>query len=141
VRQDGNRDGILTASEFPRLQVGYTSTAQQALLLKTTLSAGMGSFLDWQAWTLAELDQKLKALPRHQVELLAAMVALQAEGELWQQPVNLIEGTDFRQQLLSWLEINMANEYSTVSRNNQIPDLFKLESAIADNSGLGPLLN
>lgn len=141
VKQDGNRDGILTASEFPRLQVGYTSTAQQALLLKTTLSAGMGSFLGWQAWTLAELDQKLKALPRHQVELLAAMVALQAEGELWQQPVNLIEGTDFRQQLLSWLEINMANEYSTVSRNNQIPDLFKLESAIADNSGLGPLLN
>ncbi|WP_169046485.1 DUF1566 domain-containing protein [Aeromonas salmonicida] len=141
VKQDGNRDGILTASEFPRLQVGYTSTAQQALLLKATLSAGMGSFLDWQAWTLAELDQKLKALPRHQVELLAAMVALQAEGELWQQPVNLIEGTDFRQQLLSWLEINMANEYSTVSRNNQIPDLFKLESAIADNSGLGPLLN
>ncbi|HDX8420771.1 TPA: DUF1566 domain-containing protein, partial [Aeromonas hydrophila] len=141
VKQDSNRDGILTAGEFPRLQVGYTSTAQQALLLKTTLSAGMGSFLGWQAWTLAELDQKLKALPRHQVELLAAMVALQAEGELWQQPVNLIEGTDFRQQLLSWLEINMANEYSTVSRDNQIPDLFKLETALADNSGLGPLLN
>lgn len=141
VKRDENRDGMLGANEYPRLNVGYTTTAQWALLLKTTLSASMGSFLDWQAWTLAELDQKLKALPKHQVELLAAMVALQAEGELWQQSVNLIEGTDFRQQLLSWLEINMANEYSTVSRNNQIPDMFKLETTIADNSGLGPLLN
>ncbi|MFL9599020.1 hypothetical protein ACKC4W_23860, partial [Aeromonas veronii] len=69
-------------------------TAQWALLLKTTLSAGMGSFLDWQSWTLAELDLILKALPSHQVELLAALVALQAEGELWKQAVYLIEGSD-----------------------------------------------
>lgn len=142
VKRDENRDGMLGANEYPRLNVGYTTTAQWALLLKTTLNPGMGSAMTgWQAWTLDELTQKFNTLPRHQLEMLAAMIALQAEGELWNQPVNLIEGNAFHLQLLSWLEMNMTNEYALYGRNNVIPDIFKLQSAIGDNSGLGPLFN
>ncbi|MFM5362974.1 DUF1566 domain-containing protein [Aeromonas veronii] len=142
VKRDENRDGMLGANEYPRLNVGYTTTAQWALLLKSTLNPGMGSAMTgWQAWTLDELTQKFNTLPRHQLEMLAAMIALQAEGELWNQPVNLIEGSAFHLQLLSWLEMNMTNEYALYGRNNVIPDIFKLQSAIGDNSGLGPLFN
>ncbi|WP_258228704.1 fibronectin type III domain-containing protein [Aeromonas sp. HMWF015] len=142
VKRDENRDGMLGASEYPRLNVGYTTTAQWALLLKSTLNPSTGSAMSgWQAWTLDELTQKFNALPRHQLEMLAAMIALQAEGELWNQPVNLIEGSAFHLQLLSWLEMNMTNEYGLYGRNNVIPDIFKLQSAISDNSGLGPLFN
>jgi len=142
VKRDDNRDGILGAREYSRLNVGYTTTAQWALLLKSTLNPSMGSAMSgWQAWSLDELAQKFNALPRHQLEMLAAMIALQAEGELWNQPVNLIEGSAFHLQLLSWLEMNMTNEYALYGRNNVIPDIFKLQSAIGENSALGPLFN
>lgn len=131
-------DGVLDASEFTPLNVGYLSTANHVLLLKTTL-ASYGSFTTWRPWSLAELEQKFTNFPREHRELLASIVALQAKGELYGAKIDLIETADFPSQLLHFININLAAEYGIVSNNAEIPSTHQISTLLAQNAGLGDL--
>lgn len=135
---DSSVDGIVDAKEFPRLNVGYLSTADHILLLKTTLSA-YGSFSNWRPWNLTELEKIFASFPRENKELIAAIVALQAKGELYNSKVDLIETADFSSQLLHFVNINLTGEYGLVSDNANLPSTDRISALLAQNSGLGEL--
>ncbi len=85
---EGNGDGLLTFEEFERLNVGYISTAQAALLYKSSLSSYGGSG-QISPLTLQQIKNKFDQLPRKEVELLASFMALQANGKLFNSDVDL----------------------------------------------------
>ncbi|PKG40157.1 Lcl domain-containing protein [Psychromonas sp. Urea-02u-13] len=136
---DNNADGIVDSDEHAPLNAGYMSTAQAVLLLKTNL-VSYGSMYELTPLTLLELKEQSAALPREATEFLAGLTALQAQGHLFGQDVDLIEGVDFHQTLLSTIGINMKAKYGMISNNNQVPELLKLYEKLSENSGLGAVM-
>lgn len=136
---DNNADGLVDSSEHAPLNAGYMTTAQALLLLKTNL-VDHGGLHDLKPLTLIELQEQKAALPRQATELLAGLTALQAQGSLFGQDVDLIEGVDLHQTFLSILNINMKAKYGMVSNNNKVPELLKLYEKLSENSGLGAVM-
>ncbi|MBD1556176.1 DUF1566 domain-containing protein [Vibrio sp. S9_S30] len=139
VTLDANSDGVLTETEYDRLNVGYVATAQTVLLQKATLNSYGGTY-DYVPKTLEEIKTGVAALPRDMVEVFAGLAAVQAEGVLFGYSIDLMDEADFHRSLLTLLNINLAAEYGMWSDNNILPDYTKLYERLGDNEGLGEVL-
>ncbi|WP_070968917.1 DUF1566 domain-containing protein [Vibrio sonorensis] len=139
VKLDANGNKTLEISELQRLSVGYISSAQTALLFKSSLT-NSGGALYLYPFKLEEIANKISALPRQQVEFLAAVFALQAEGRLFGRTLELVESADIYMDVLDLLSINMLGSYGMVSSNNLIPDLEMLQDRFAAKYAIGQVL-
>ncbi|PNI02922.1 hypothetical protein C1N32_17325 [Vibrio diazotrophicus] len=136
-QQQGNKDGILSHEEFERLNVGYVSTAKAALLLKSSLTSRGGSYyiapLKHQ-----EITDRYNQMPRKQVELLSAFMALQANGTLFTSTVDLGERGTLYEDLLALLDITFGG-YS-LSRSNTYPSAEELQNKISNIYAINKVL-
>ncbi|EKF9422175.1 DUF1566 domain-containing protein [Vibrio cholerae] len=135
----GNGNDILEISELERLNVGYVSTAQSVLLMKMSLSE-LGSNNYLHPWRHEQLVAMYRDMPRKQVELLAAVVALQAKGILLGRVINLIEGATFYEDLLALAGMNIYGEYGMLSDNNLLPSLETLQTNLNAKEPIGAIL-
>ncbi len=133
----GNSNNILEYDEFDRLNVGYVSTARAAMLLKSIVST-TGSLAYALPQTNEQIIEKYSQMPRKQVELLAAFLALQAKGKLFSSLVDLSERADLYDDLLALLNIDLS-KYQ-VSDNNAYPSAETLLNRIASTPAIGQLL-
>lgn len=139
LQLDHNGNGTLEISELERLSVGYISSAHSALLFKTSLSkGGYAGYL--YPFTLEQINKRLKAFPRQQVEFLAAIFALQVEGRLFGQRIDLVESGDIYMDVLDLLDVDMLAEWGVVSSSNQIPDLESLQTRFGAKYVIGEIL-
>ncbi|KHA60781.1 hypothetical protein NL53_09180 [Vibrio variabilis] len=139
VELDSNGNDTIEISELERLSVGYISSAQSALLFKTSLSKlGYAGYL--YPLTLEDISSRLKAFPRQQVEFLAAVFALQVEGRLFGHSIDLVESGDIYMDVLALLDIDMLAEWGMVSSNNQMPDLELLQTRFGAKYAIGEML-
>ena len=136
---DKNEDGIVDSNEYTRLDVGFITTAQTALIFITNLG-DYGHMSSLIPPTMKVLEEQIKALPREATELLAGITAAQAKGELLSTSIDLIEGVDFYETLLTTLGINMAGEHGGVAKDNKVPTLFSIYNKLNENSGLTDLI-
>ena len=135
--QQGNSNGILEHDEFDRLSVGYVSTARAAMLLKSIVST-TGSLAYALPQTNEQIIEKYSQMPRKQVELLAAFLALQAKGKLFSSLVDLSERANLYDDLLALLNIDLSKY--RVSDNNAYPSAETLLNRIASTPAIGQLL-
>ena len=135
--QRGNSNGVLEYDEFDRLNVGYVSTAQSALLLKSEISSG-GSLAYLLPQTNEQITEKYNQMPRKQVELLASFLALQAKGELFNSLVDLSVRASLYNDLLALLNIDLS-QYR-VSDSNAYPTVDMLLNRISSTYGIGQVL-
>lgn len=133
----GNSNNILEYDEFDRLNVGYVSTARAAMLLKSIVST-TGSLAYALPQTNEQIIEKYSQMPRKQVELLAAFLALQAKGKLFSSLVDLSERADLYDDLLALLNIDLSKY--RVSDNNAYPSAETLLNRIASTPAIGQLL-
>ncbi len=133
----GNSNNILEYDEFERLNVGYVSTARAAMLLKSIVSR-TGSLAYALPQTNEQIIEKYSQMPRKQVELLAAFLALQAKGKLFSSLVDLSERADLYDDLLALLNIDLSKY--RVSDNNAYPSAETLLNRIASTSAIGQVL-
>ncbi|GLQ73092.1 DUF1566 domain-containing protein [Vibrio penaeicida] len=139
VKRDTNGNGTLEISELERLSVGYISSAQAALMFKTSLSKhGYAGYL--YPFTLDEIAARYNAFPRQQVEFLAAIFALQVEGKLFGRSIDLVESADIYMDVLDILDIDMLGNYGVVSSNNLLPDMENLQDRFAAKYAIGEVL-
>lgn len=135
--QQGNSNGILEHDEFDRLSVGYVSTARAAMLLKSIVSR-TGSLAYALPQTNEQIIEKYNQMPRKQVELLAAFLALQAKGKLFSSLVDLSERANLYDDLLALLNIDLSKY--RVSDNNAYPSAETLLNRIASTPAMGQVL-
>ena len=135
--QRGNSNGVLEYDEFDRLNVGYVSTAQSAMLLKSEISSG-GSLAYLLPQTNEQITEKYNQMPRKQVELLASFLALQAKGELFNSLVDLSVRASLYNDLLALLNIDLS-QYR-VSDSNAYPTVDMLLNRISSTYGIGQVL-
>ncbi|ANQ15768.1 DUF1566 domain-containing protein [Vibrio natriegens] len=135
--QQGNSNGVLEHDEFQRLNVGYISTAQSAMLLKSGISSA-GSLAYLVPQNNEQIIEKYNQMPRQQVELLASFLALQAKGELFSSLVNLSERANLYEDLLALLNIDLSKY--RVSDSNAYPTIETLLNRIASNYAIGQVL-
>lgn len=128
--QQGNNNGILEHTELERLNVGYVSTAQAALLLKQSVSSyGTNTYIF--PWKHEEIVEKYRHMPRKQIELLAAFAALQAKGQIFGSMIDLVERGSFYDDLLALINIDMAAKYNRITDNNTYPEVEYLQERLA----------
>jgi hypothetical protein len=135
--QLGNSNGVLEHDEFERLNVGYVSTAQAAMLLKSIISSS-GSLAYALPQSNEQIIEKYNQMPRQQVELLASFLALQAKGELFSSQVDLSERADLYDDLLALLNIDLSKY--RVSDNNAYPTVDTLLNRISSTYGISQIL-
>ncbi|MEF2482837.1 DUF1566 domain-containing protein [Vibrio mimicus] len=135
----GNGNDILEFGEFERLNVGYISTAQSALLMRLSLSQG-GTALYTYPFNLEQISSMYKNMPRKQVELLAAVVAAQVKGELSGRLVNLVEGANLYEDLLSLIGVALSDQHGAQAASNQIPNLEFIQTNLSEKYAVGQLL-
>lgn len=135
--QQGNDNGVLEHDEFERLNVGYVSTAQAAMLLKSSVSSA-GSLAYLLPQTNKQIIEKYSQMPRKQVELLAAFLALQTKGKLFSSLVDLSERASLYDDLLALLNMDLSKY--RVSDGNDYPSTETLLNRIASTSAIGQVL-
>ncbi|EPO3037729.1 TPA: DUF1566 domain-containing protein [Vibrio cholerae] len=135
----GNGNDILEIRELERLNVGYISTAQSVLLMKMSLSK-LGSNNYLHPWRHEQLLAMYRDMPRKQVELLAAIVALQAKGHLLGNKINLVEGATFYEDLLAIAGMNIYGQHGMLSNNNLLPSLETLQTNLNAKVPIGAIL-
>ncbi len=133
----GNKNGVLSYEEFERLNVGYISTAQAALLFKSSLSSwgGPSSIIPL---THQSIIDKYNQLPRKQVELLAAFIALQAKGSLFNATVDVGELGSLYEDLLTLIDITLGGY--RLSPDNSIPSIEDLQNKFANRYAINQVL-
>ncbi|QEO44659.1 DUF1566 domain-containing protein [Vibrio tarriae] len=135
----GNGNDILEISELERLNVGYVSTAQSVLLMKMSLSKyGTNNYL--HPWRHEQLVAMYRDMPRKQVELLAAVVALQAKGTLLGNKINLVERATFYEDLLALAGMNIYGQHGRLSTNNLLPSLEAIQNNLNAKVSIGAIL-
>ncbi|MCE2596758.1 DUF1566 domain-containing protein [Motilimonas cestriensis] len=139
AKLDSNANGVLESQEYSRLNLSFLSTANTALLAKSTLT-GAGFPSDWRPYTIAELDEKIAALPAPQAELIASMAALQAAQNLYGEPLSFAEEVSFYYDLLALLNIKKGGEYGRLSNNNLIPTVNDILTKLGEHSAVTPIL-
>ncbi|MBR9875527.1 MAG: DUF1566 domain-containing protein [Vibrionaceae bacterium] len=137
--QNGNNNGILEYKELERLNVGYVSTARAALLMKNSASK-YGNINYLAPWKHEQLIETFQQMPRKQVEFLAAFIALQAKGRLFNSTISLIERGNLYDDLLALLKIDMSDKYGSITDNNTYPDVETLQERLSSTYPIGQVL-
>ncbi len=137
AENEGNKNSILEYQEFERLNVGYISTAQAAMLLKSSAS-GNGSLIFMAPWRHEDIVTKYRQMPREQVELLASFLALQAQGKLFASSVDLVERGSLYNDLLALLDMDLSQLRVTTS--NRYPSIENIRNKISSSYAIGQVL-
>lgn len=138
-KEQGNNNGILEYKELERLNVGYISTARAALLMKNSASE-YGSIFNLAPWRHEQLIKTFRQMPRKQVEFLAAFIALQARGKLFNSTIDLVERGNLYDDLLALLNIDMSAQYGSITDNNIYPDVERLQERLSSTYRIGEVL-
>ncbi len=137
--QNANNNGTLEISELERLNVGYVSTALSAALIKTSITkSGYMGYM--KPWTQKELNDRYSTFPREHIELLASIMALQAQGHIFHHKFNLIERAGSYADLVQLLGLDLLSDGYIKASNNTLPSLEKLQANLAGTFTLGEIL-